>query len=157
MIELADVADAREILDLQILAYQSEAALYPGTTIPPMVQTLEQMQADFARQMFLKLVCDGRIIGSVRAYLQEGTCFVGRLVVHPDYRNRGLGSALVCEIERRFEQAERFELFTGERSTRNLRLYQRLGYRPFRSERVTEHLTLVYMEKLKRQSEGECS
>ena len=51
------------------------------------------------------------------------------------------------EIETRFGDAERFELFTGHRSERNLRFYEKRGYRAFRSERVTGNLTLVFLEK----------
>lgn len=51
------------------------------------------------------------------------------------------------EIEKHFPEAERYELFTGHKSERNLHLYRKLGYRPFRSQRVTEKLTLVFLEQ----------
>ncbi|MGD9316102.1 MAG: GNAT family N-acetyltransferase, partial [Anaerolineae bacterium] len=82
------------------------------------------------------------------AHEWEGTCFVGRLIVHPDSQNRGIGSRLMEEIEAVFAQTRRFELFTGHRSERNLYLYQKLGYRPFRREQVTAALMLVYLEKV---------
>jgi len=50
-------------------------------------------------------------------------------------------------IEARFPSARRYELFTGEKSTGNIRLYERLGYRIFRRERLSERVTLVFMEK----------
>jgi hypothetical protein len=51
------------------------------------------------------------------------------------------------EIENAFGSAKRFELFTGNRSERNIHLYRKLGYRIFRSEELTEDVTLVFMEK----------
>jgi len=42
----------------------------------------------------------------------------------------------------------RHELFTSERSTRNLYLYQKLGYHTFRAERLTAKVTFVYLEKI---------
>jgi GNAT superfamily N-acetyltransferase len=147
-VERATVEDAQEILALQKLAYLSEAAIYGEYGIPPLTQSLEELRADFERQVFLKAALDGRIIGSVRAHEREGTCFVGRLIVHPDSQNWGTGSRLMGEIEAVFAQARRFELFTGHRSERNLYLYQKLGYRPFRREQVTAALTLVYLEKV---------
>jgi GNAT superfamily N-acetyltransferase len=147
-IEPADVRDARAILDLQKLAYQSEAALYNDYKIPPLTQTLGGITADFGDQFFLKASAEGDIIGSVRGHLQQGTCFVGRLIVHPAHQGRGIGAALMDEIEKRFPDAERFELFTGHKSADNLRLYERLGYRPFRREKVSEALELVYLEKV---------
>lgn len=54
---------------------------------------------------------------------------------------------MMQEIEGRFGEARRFELFTGHRGEGNLRLYARLGYRVFRRERVSDKLELVHMEK----------
>ena len=148
IVEQATVKDAPEILDLQRRAYLSEAAIYDEYGIPPLTQTLDEMLASFETQFFLKVRSKDRIIGSVRAYVEAGTCFIGRLIVCPDAQNQGIGTRLMKEIEAVFGQARRFELFTGHRSERNLHLYQKLGYRPFRRERVTPSLTLVYLEKV---------
>jgi ribosomal protein S18 acetylase RimI-like enzyme len=86
-------------------------------------------------------------VGSVRAFLQNGTCHIGRLIVHPDWQNQGIGRCLMQDIEHRFHNAKRYELFTSQRSTRNLYFYQKLGYRPFRTERANNRVTLVYLEK----------
>ena len=148
-IEQAEVADAGEILRLQKLAYQSEARIYNDYTIPPLVQTAAEIEADFHSHVFLKAIGDsGKITGSVRISLDQGTCKIGRLIVHPECQNRGIGTRLLKEIERRFEYAERFELFTGHKSERNLHLYRKLGYRIFRRSKTSESLTLVYLEKL---------
>lgn len=146
-IEQATVADAKEILSLQKTAYQSEAAIYGVYDIPPLTQTLEQMEADMSTQVVLKATVSDRIVGSVRAYERDGTCYIGRLIVHPDYENRGIGTQLMGEIEACFGQSERFELFTGHRSERNLYLYRKLGYRPLGEQEVAPGLVLVYLEK----------
>ncbi len=143
----AGLEDAKEILALQKLAYLSEAELNQDYTIPPLTQTLEGIQQQFETHLFLKAVVDGRIVGSVRAHQGAGICYIGRLIVHPDFQNRGIGTRLIAEIERRFGGAQRYELFTSERSERNLYLYQKLGYRTFRRERLTEQVTLLYLEK----------
>jgi GNAT superfamily N-acetyltransferase len=81
--------------------------------------------------------------------LPTGTNFIGKLIVHPDFQNQGIGTRLMNEIEKRFDQAERYELFTGYKSERNLHLYRKLGYKPFRSERATDKVTLTFLEKRK--------
>jgi hypothetical protein len=43
--------------------------------------------------------------------------------------------------------ASRYELFTGHKSKRNLYLYKKLGYCEFRREKVSENLSLVFLEK----------
>ena len=69
------------------------------------------------------------------------------MIVHPEYRRRGIGTALLNRIETLFPTARRFELFTGHKSEKNIRLYERVGYRAFRQERVNEKVSLVFMEK----------
>lgn len=147
IIEQARLEDAPAILALQKTAYRSEAEIYGDYTIPPLTQTLEEMEVDFKNQLVLKASVEGKIVGSVRGYVQGRTCYIGRLVVHPAFQNRGSGSQLMEEIETRLGHAERFELFTGHKSARNLRFYEKRGYEAFRRKGITEHLTLVYLEK----------
>lgn len=149
-IEKAFVDDAQAILSLQKLAYQSEGEIYHDYTIPPLTQTLDEIQKDFENQLFLKAIKEERIIGSVRAFLKEGTCYIGRLIVHPDFQNQGIGTQLMKRMEEIFNAAQRFEIFTGHRSERNLYLYGRLGYQRFKTHKASENLTLVYLEKFQR-------
>lgn len=146
-IEDATIADAEQILELQKLAYISEAEIYTDYNIPPLIQTLEEIIREFDEQLFLKATIDNIIIGSVRAYFQNGSCFIGRLIVHPDHQNRGIGTKLMCEIENRFNHANRFELFTGHRSEQNIKFYQKLGYNIMGIEQINDNLKFVYMEK----------
>jgi ribosomal protein S18 acetylase RimI-like enzyme len=143
----ATVVDAAEILEIQKAAYMIEAEIYDDFTIPPLLQTLEEIRAEFERMLILKAVLEQMIVGSVRAYSREETCFVGRLIVRPEFQDRGIGTSLLNEIERRFPDVRRFELFTGHKSERNLHLYKKLGYRPFRTEEIHPGLSLVYLEK----------
>ena len=147
IIEQAGLEVAPAVLALQKSAYRSEAEIYGDYTIPPLTQTLDEIEVDFKNQLVLKASLEGRVVGSVRGYAEGGTCYIGRLVVYPEFQNRSIGSQLMEEIETRFGHAERFELFTGHKSERNLRFYGKRGYEAFRSESVTEHLTLVFLEK----------
>jgi ribosomal protein S18 acetylase RimI-like enzyme len=140
--------DAAAILDLQRLAYQTEAAIYDDFTIPPLVEKLDKLRDQFRTKYFLKATEDERIVGSIRAFQNEQICYVERLIVHPDCRNRGIGTTLLRQIEVVHPAAIRFELFTGHKSVNNIRLYERLGYRQFRQEIVNEKLTMVFLEKV---------
>lgn len=141
--------DASEILALQKIAYQKEANLYDDWNIPPLTQTIPEIHAEFEKSIFLKAILDGKIIGSVRASLDSGTCTIGRLVVHPDYQGNGIGSLLMKKIETVFSSATRFELFTGTMSVDNIRLYQKLGYAECRQQDLSQKVRIVFMEKLK--------
>jgi anthranilate synthase component 2 len=145
-IEEAAVEDAGEILTLQKRAFRSEAERYDDYTLPPLTQTLEEIRADFEQQHVLKATIEGEIIGSVQAHVENGTCHVARLVVHPDYQSQGIGTRLMHAIESAFDGAERFEIFTGDKSDPTLQLYQKLGYEEFKRKELDTH-TLVYLEK----------
>ena len=90
---------------------------------------------------------NNRIIGSVRAKELDGTVYIGKLMVHPDYRRRGFASRLMTEIENHFPN-KRYELFTSTRSIDNIRLYTRLGYKIFDSKVIDDELEFVFMEKV---------
>ena len=127
----ADFEDLNKILELQYLAYKSEAALFGTNDIPPLKQTMEEVIQEYRNGIILKMnSVDNDIIGSVRAREDNGTTYIGKLMVHPDYRGRGYGTKLLSEIEK-FYPGKRFELFTSTRSESNIRLYQRNGYRIF--------------------------
>ena len=79
--------------------------------------------------------------------MREGTCYVGRLIVHPEFQGRGIGTRLMLAIEAEFPEAGRYELFTGSKSENNIRLYERLGYTILRREPVADKVALVYMVK----------
>jgi ribosomal protein S18 acetylase RimI-like enzyme/DNA gyrase inhibitor GyrI len=143
----AECSDAPAILELQKLAYRSEAQLYEDWNLPPLTQTLDSLRAEFSTSRVLKAVEGGRIVGAVRAREADGTCHIGRLIVTPELQGRGIGTRLLRAIEARFPGARRFELFTGSRSAANLRLYERLGFRRCREQTLSPAVTLVFMEK----------
>ena len=82
----ANREDMEEILELQYLAYQSEAALFGSRDIPPLKETLEEVYKEYDEGLVLKMKCGSKIIGSVRAREQDGTVYIGKLMVHPDYQ-----------------------------------------------------------------------
>ena len=148
LITKADKEDLREILELQYLAYQSEAALFGSKDIPPLKQTLEEVIEEYDSGIILKMTDDtGAIIGSVRAHESDGTVYIGKLMVHPEMRRRGLGKRLLSGIEQ-YYPGKRYELFTSTRSKDNIRLYESVGYKAFDERAVDEELVFVYMEKI---------
>ncbi len=143
----ASAVDAPELHELQRLAYRSEAELCGDWTIPPLVEPLAATEAALAAMLVLKAVVAGRIVGAVRGRLEGETCHVGRLIVHPEAQGRGLGTRLLEALEAATPTVCRYELFTGERSARNLHLYAKLGYKLFRTEALSPQVRLVFLEK----------
>ena len=147
MISKAEKDNLQQILNLQYLAYQSEARLLNDFTIQPLKQTLEEINQEYEKSIFLKATDEkGDIIGSVRAFTDNATVYIGKLIVHPSKQGRGIGTKLLLAIEQECPTA-RYELFTSNKSIKNIRLYERLGYKKFREQKITDKLTFVYLEK----------
>ena len=147
MIKKAQKEDLEKILELQYLAYQSEAKLFGNMDIPPLKQTIEEVYDEFHKGIILKAVDEeGLIIGSVRAYQENGTVYIGKLMVHPKMQKKGIGTKLLLEIENVYPN-QRYELFTSTKSINNIRLYEKLGYKTFKEEAVSQDLIFVYMRK----------
>lgn len=138
--------DLKEILELQYLAYQSEAKLFGSMDIPPLKQTLQEVKEEYQKGIVLKAIEGDRIIGSVRVACKEGTAYIGKLIVHPKYQRRGIGTQLLFEVERILPNM-RYELFTSTRSRDNIALYEKVGYRKFKEKEVKGELSFVYLEK----------
>ncbi|MGQ4513608.1 GNAT family N-acetyltransferase [Streptomyces sp. DW26H14] len=150
-ISAARAQDAENILKLQYLCYQGEAALHGDYTIEPLTQTLDDLRADLeGGQCFVARLGD-EVVASVRGRIDaSGTARIGKLMVHPRMRRHGLGGRLLDAIESHFAQdpaARRFQLLTSGRGDGDMRLYRSRGYAPVRASADGSRLDLVELEK----------
>lgn len=145
----AEISDVEMILGIQQIAYLNEAKRHNDFKIPPLSQNMESIMAEYSTHIFLKAVIDSMIVGSIRSIEKSGTCYLGRLIVLPRFQGKGIGSALLKEIEKYYINVKRFELFTGSSSVENLHFYKKHGYKEFKLEPINDDITFVYMEKCK--------
>lgn len=146
-ISRANAADAAEVLALQHLAFRAEAQIYGDWSLPPLLESIEEITKHITEAVLLKAVLQSKIVGAVRGKEESGACVIERLAVLPSLQRRGIGSRLMSAIEARFPNVDRFVLYTGHRSCGNIRLYQRLGYRVFRTEPWSASVSIVFLER----------
>ncbi|HEY5820737.1 MAG TPA: tRNA (guanosine(37)-N1)-methyltransferase TrmD [Propionibacteriaceae bacterium] len=149
VIRRADAADAGELLTLQRAAYVPEARLNQSTEIPPLLETLTEVDDAVAGELVLVARLDGRLVGSVRGRVEsDGAWYVGRLVVAPDRQGRGLGRRLLSEIVSWAPtSAEVCRLWTGAASAANISFYRRQGFVPVRQAVDPAGVPIVVLEK----------
>jgi GNAT superfamily N-acetyltransferase len=135
-----------ELLTLQRAAYVTEAQLYDDVRLPALVQTPDELADELAQSSCLAALAGSRLVGAVRTRERGGVLHVGRLVVAPDLQGRGIGTRLLLAAERS-TTLPRAALFTGARSTANLRLYRRHGYVETAREPLRPGLELVHLVK----------
>lgn len=138
--------DLPEILKIQHMAFQKEAEDFQDFNIEPLTQTLDVLENEYRTFTFLKAVnSDGNIIGSVRGYIKDGTSYIGKTFVHPDYQGKGIGTQMIKTLEK-MNVAPRYEINASIRCPQNIRLYESLGFTRFK-ETKTENNGFVYLEK----------
>lgn len=146
-IQKATVSDLPDILELQKIAFYPVANLLGNPYIQAMIQTYDELLQEFNEGIILKHRQGHRIVGSVRAYVDdENVCHVGKLIVHPGYQNKGIGRALMVEIEKKFTACAKYHLFTGEITPNTLYLYTKLGYKEI--SRTCDDVCMIIMEKV---------
>ncbi|OKH98300.1 acetyltransferase [Streptomyces sp. CB02923] len=157
-ISAATDRDAEQILKLQYLCYQPEAALYDDYSIQPLTQTLEDLRAELSDACVVVARLGTEVVGAVRGTADaDGTAAIGKLVVHPRMQRHGLGGRLLTAVEERLtaeRSAKRYRLSAGHRSEGNLRLYRSHGYTPVGTEQLNPRLSLVTLEKDAATAEG---
>ena len=146
-IELATIQDVPELQELQHKAFGPQCIELGWEDAPPMTESLEHAYEDFAQCTTLKVLDDeGRIIGSIRGNVTDGSLYMGRLMVLPEYRQQGIGKQLFREIQSRLPH-NRAWLCTCKQVQAPYEFYLREGFRPYKDEIVGPGLTWVYMEK----------
>jgi len=126
-------ADAGELLTLQLACWVAEAHDNPGVRIPALHESLDDVRGWLADHTVLAARSAGRLVGAVRARRggpDDEVWEIGRLMVAPDLQRRGLGRALLEQVEAAAPAGTAsYALVTGAGSLRNQRLYKKAGYR----------------------------
>jgi tRNA (guanine37-N1)-methyltransferase len=129
-VRTATPSDAGELLTLQLACWVREAQANETLDIPPLREDLAAVQAWLGTWTTFVVRSGSRLVAAVRGRLEGDTWEVGRLMVAPDLRGRGLGRWLLGHVESAAPaEARRVSLVTGARSEANLRMCKKAGYR----------------------------
>jgi len=140
---------AGEALTVQRAAYVTEAQRYTAPTIPPLVETLDELRADLTAGVLARGAWLGpRLVGSVRGRVEGSHMEVLRFSVAPDVQGWGVGRALLTAVHAAAPPTGlTFWLVTGANSPENLHLYTSSGYRVVGTVTDAAGVGLVRMER----------
>jgi len=122
-----DRAVAGRIHAIQLAAYTQEARLLGVADFPPLRQTLEHILG--SEETFLGAFVDGALAGVAaveQTHEAQAGC-ISSLVVIPALQRRGVASALLLEVLRRFG-SQALVVSTAARNHPALALYGRFGF-----------------------------
>ena len=147
-IELATIHDVPALLELQRKAFGPLCEELGWEDAPILSESLEHLYEEFSQCMTLKVENEeGVIVGSVHGKVTDGSLYIGRLMVLPEYQQRGIGKRLFHEIQSRLPHLRTW-LCTCQQVRPPYEFYLREGFRPYQSEIVGPGLTWTYMEKI---------
>ena len=141
--------DAGEVMTLQRAAFVQEALIYGTPEMPPLTQTLDEVRSELQENLGCVALDGTRMVGAVRARLDDALLLIGRIAIAPDRAGEGIGTTLLEAVERRGTEAgaTEAELFTGSLSEANLRLYERQGYVETERVRGDDGVEQVFLRK----------
>jgi ribosomal protein S18 acetylase RimI-like enzyme len=120
--------DFADILKIQAEAFGEYQGLYDVNAWTK--ETLENINLDTRDKIILVAEWEGMLVGSARFWVVAGVCVIRLLSVKPSYQGRGIGKALMQDIERLARDAHKLYVCTMLRTPRNITLFLSLGYRP---------------------------
>ena len=138
--------DFPAILHIQQAAFGEYANVYQvsGWT----TETLDSLREDAREKHIFVAEEEGVVVGSVRFWNVAGVCIIRLLSVNPAHQGRGVGKALIREIESVATGAHKFFACTMLRTARNIHLFMSLGYK---AESILpdhyDHLDLICFAK----------
>jgi len=144
---------------VQLTAYVREAQRYDAPSIPPLLETVDELRADLARADCPDLVARAawlgpRLVGSVRGRVAGDRMEIVRFTVAPDCQGRGVGRALLTAVHAAAPPGVRAcWLITGARSDDNIRMYTAAGYAVVGATTDAAGVDLVRMEQARPSSD----
>ena len=127
-LDLADPAVASRVLRLQRDAYRVEAELIGSDEIPPLRETLAELQA--SGETFLGAFVDGSLAGAISWKVAGETIDLHRLVVDPTRFRGGIGVALLRAALGADPSLRLAVVQTGAANGPAAALYLREGFEP---------------------------
>ncbi len=144
-LSLLDDQTLRNILEIQIPAYQVEAGLIGYWEIPPLRDTLETLKA--SSESFYGYFEDGKLLGVISYRMEGDVMELCRLVVHPNFFRKGIGKTLLMYLEKIEKHMTKMRVSTGSKNAPAIALYRGYGFEEVEVIGVDENLTLSVFQK----------
>ncbi|MDO9538138.1 MAG: GNAT family N-acetyltransferase [Thermoplasmata archaeon] len=130
-IQVANTADSEEISQLYRTVWTPFLNDFPKELMDNRMPLAREIKASMEKKTYFIVRDKAKIIGVARATIEHGACLLDRMVVHPEFRGKGIGKALTLHIidYARNNNAKKIWLDTSPKLTEAIALYESLGFR----------------------------
>jgi len=143
-IDIRHAREAAAVWNVQQPAYRIEAELIGFADLPPLRETVEQLQA--CGETFYGFFEGDELRGAISCEREEEHVRICRMVVHPEHFRKGIAGRLLRHLLSN-HPAPKTVVTTGAANTPAINLYLAHGFNRTRNERVGPGLELTWLEK----------
>ena len=121
-IDPSDVDVAKRVVELQHAAYRIEADLIGFNAIPPLHETVDDVQG---QPLYWRGSFEDQILAGIIGWtVVDGVCDIDRLAIHPNFARRGHGRKLVSYLT----DHRTITVSTGTKNLPARQLYEKFGF-----------------------------
>ena len=138
----SDCVTAKAIYELQRLSYQVEAELIDYRDLPPLKETIADIQK--SSEVFFGWKVGEELVGALSYQETESILIICRLIVHPANFQLGIASNLISGLLEK--RSKPVHVCTAAKNTPAVRLYQKWGFEITKTFTTKDGLLLVQLE-----------
>jgi ribosomal protein S18 acetylase RimI-like enzyme len=140
--------EADALLKLQKEAFTADIKKYKDYDSSPAGESLEFFKYRINNSYHYTIFINGNLAGSICIVKVSDTHYrLFRIFLGIQYQNKGLGSKILTQMEKKFPQVKTWSLDTPKENRRNRHFYEKFGYKKTGEFKVNDRLTLVEYEK----------
>lgn len=147
----ATVEDAEIILNMQRRAFMPLLEKYQDYDVNPANETIERVMERILNRNggFYKIILDQQIVGAICISHRDGYEWISPMFILPEYQGKGIGQAVLIELESMFHNSKVWQLATIQEEERNCYLYEKMGYVSTGiTKEINDKATLIYYKKV---------
>ncbi len=146
-LDITDPEAAEEVWAVQHPAYRLEAALIGVAKLPPLLDTIESLQA--CGETFWGYRSSERELAGVISWEKEreGYYTLCRLMVHPEFLRRGIGSLLVEHFLTELPKNSTALVTAEVRNQPAIALYKRFGFVHLDTFQPVPEITMLRLQR----------
>ena len=136
--------NAEKVLSIQIPSYKVEAKIIGFYEIPPLKDTVENLQQ--CGETFFGYYINEELCGAISIKVENDEIDIHRLIVHPSNFRKGIAQMLLNFLESNFH-VKTIKVATASRNTPAVSFYKKNGFESIKEITVNERLSLSFFEK----------